>query len=156
MFSRIQTEVVLGEPNSTSVTPNPGFPAPMHSPDLSIRIPKNRSTGNLLVPPHTAQPVTGRTRFSFDAGSEQEMKNLKRYFLLINPIRLLLTSLVELPDKNMTMASGLVCDELDVQRHPELPTSSLTNKTLFLLHCSTRKPYPSLHPRLDPFRPAIS
>lgn len=49
--------------------------SPPDNPDLSIRIPKNKSTGNLLTV-RSAGPE--RTRFSFDAGSTQQVKNLKR------------------------------------------------------------------------------
>lgn len=53
------------------------------SPTLTtaLRIPKNKSTGNLLskITPASANPSEGRTRFSFDAGSAQELSNLKRY-----------------------------------------------------------------------------
>lgn len=45
------------------------------SAEQSLRIPKNKSTGNLVSPKND---VGTRTRFSFDAGSTQEMNNLKR------------------------------------------------------------------------------
>ena len=38
----------------------------------SRRLPKNKSTGNLLLRPE-AVPHAGRLRFSFDAGALQEM-----------------------------------------------------------------------------------
>ncbi|EXJ63680.1 CAMK/CAMKL/PASK protein kinase [Cladophialophora yegresii CBS 114405] len=47
--------------------------------DQTIRIPKNKSTGNLAQPSrHEGSPLSQRTRFSFDAGTAQEMSNLKR------------------------------------------------------------------------------
>lgn len=53
--------------------------SPLEAPAISIHIPKNKSTGNLLSKQFaaTAGPE-GRTRFSFDAGSTQEINNLKR------------------------------------------------------------------------------
>lgn len=54
--------------------------SPIEVPAISIHIPKNKSTGNLLSKQYaaTAGPE-GRTRFSFDAGSIQEINNLKRW-----------------------------------------------------------------------------
>ncbi|OAP58138.1 hypothetical protein AYL99_07228 [Fonsecaea erecta] len=46
--------------------------------DQSLRIPKNKSTGNLYPVKYDAPSYTQRTRFSFDAGTAQEMNNLKR------------------------------------------------------------------------------
>ncbi|KIW79126.1 hypothetical protein Z517_08966 [Fonsecaea pedrosoi CBS 271.37] len=46
--------------------------------DQSLRIPKNKSTGNLHPVKHDAPAFSQRTRFSFDAGTAQEMNNLKR------------------------------------------------------------------------------
>lgn len=46
--------------------------------DLSIRIPKNKSTGNLLAVREVVSAGPERLRFSFDAGSSQDVKNLKR------------------------------------------------------------------------------
>ena len=40
--------------------------------DSSLRLPKNKSTGNLLSRPEGV-PDPGRIRFSFDAGTMQEM-----------------------------------------------------------------------------------
>lgn len=71
-----------GKHSPTSLAPNIDVSSTMSSPDLSIRLPKNKSTGNLLAPVQTAHPDTGRMRFSFDAGSEQEIKSLKRYILV--------------------------------------------------------------------------
>jgi len=48
------------------------------SSDLGVHIPKNKSTGNLLSPRHGFNFLSARSRFSFDAGSAQEMNNLKR------------------------------------------------------------------------------
>ncbi|KAJ9608046.1 serine/threonine protein kinase [Cladophialophora chaetospira] len=54
-------------------------PTPDMSEDQSLRIPKNKSTGNLAQPTRNdASPTSQRTRFSFDAGTAQEMNNLKR------------------------------------------------------------------------------
>jgi hypothetical protein len=44
--------------------------------DTSLRLPKNKSTGNLLSHPEVPAPV--RIRFSFDAGTMQEMNELAR------------------------------------------------------------------------------
>ncbi|OQU96430.1 hypothetical protein CLAIMM_02512 [Cladophialophora immunda] len=46
--------------------------------DQSLRIPKNKSTGNLQPVKYDAPTFSQRTRFSFDAGTTQEMNNLKR------------------------------------------------------------------------------
>jgi len=43
--------------------------------DQQLRLPKNKSTGNLLSP---KTELGQRARFSFDAGSTQEITNLKR------------------------------------------------------------------------------
>jgi hypothetical protein len=40
--------------------------------DSSLRLPKNKSTGNLLSRPEGG-PDQGRIRFSFDAGTMQEL-----------------------------------------------------------------------------------
>lgn len=40
--------------------------------DSSLRLPKNKSTGNLLSRPEGV-PDQGRIRFSFDAGTMQEL-----------------------------------------------------------------------------------
>ncbi|KIV81209.1 hypothetical protein, variant 1 [Exophiala sideris] len=45
----------------------------------TLRIPKVKSTSNLLPSGHNGSPSNnGRTRFSFDSGTTQEMNNLKR------------------------------------------------------------------------------
>jgi hypothetical protein len=53
---------------------SPLFLSPFESDaqDGSRRLPKNKSTGNLLLRPE-AVPHAGRLRFSFDAGALQEM-----------------------------------------------------------------------------------
>ena len=52
------------------------------SAEQSLRIPKNKSTGNLALPvKDDASPASQRTRFSFDTGTAQEMNSLKRWDL---------------------------------------------------------------------------
>ena len=41
--------------------------------DSSLRLPKNKSTGNLLSHRPEGIPDAGRIRFSFDAGTMQEI-----------------------------------------------------------------------------------
>ncbi|RMZ77773.1 hypothetical protein DV737_g4183, partial [Chaetothyriales sp. CBS 132003] len=67
-------------PSSLSTSPAVDSSSPLTSPDLVIRIPKNRSTGNLLAAPFTTESASlSRSRFSFNAGAPaQEMSNLKR------------------------------------------------------------------------------
>jgi hypothetical protein len=45
--------------------------------DCSLRLPKNKSTGNLLSRPEGV-PDVGRIRFSFDASAMQEMNERAR------------------------------------------------------------------------------
>lgn len=56
--------------------------SPLDSPDgahTSFSFPKNKSTGNLLLQQSDNATVDrGRNRYSFDAGSAQEINNLKR------------------------------------------------------------------------------
>ncbi|KIW74027.1 hypothetical protein, variant [Phialophora macrospora] len=55
------------------------IPSPSMSGDQTLRIPKNKSTGNLAQPGRQdGSPLSQRTRFSFDAGTAQEISNLKR------------------------------------------------------------------------------
>ncbi|KPI44294.1 Serine/threonine-protein kinase ppk6 [Cyphellophora attinorum] len=62
-----------------TLSPELGFgTSPSQSPDLSIRIPKNKSTGNLLAVRDVVSAGPERTRFSFDAGSTQDVRNQKR------------------------------------------------------------------------------
>lgn len=58
---------------------SPLFLSPLKSDtqDCSLRLPKNKSTGNLLSRPEGA-PNVGRIRFSFDAGAMQEMNEMAR------------------------------------------------------------------------------
>ncbi|RMD42073.1 hypothetical protein DV735_g3045, partial [Chaetothyriales sp. CBS 134920] len=69
-------------PNSSAgaVRPPTLSTSPQSPPGLGIRIPKNRSTGNLLSGSLTADPSSiNRSRFSFNGGaSAQEMSHLKR------------------------------------------------------------------------------
>lgn len=57
----------------------PTLMIPQHdgSPDSAARIPKNKSTGSLL--PKSSEYPDRQSRFSFDAGSAQEINLLKRY-----------------------------------------------------------------------------
>jgi hypothetical protein len=58
---------------------SPLFLSPLESDaqDGSRRLPKNKSTGNLLLRPE-AVPHAGRIRFSFDVGAMQEMSEKAR------------------------------------------------------------------------------
>ena len=78
VWDGLSTDSTPEEFSPASLSPNGGLSPLISSPDLSIRIPKNKSTGNLLAPIQSASADMGRTRFSFDAGSAQEMKNLSR------------------------------------------------------------------------------
>lgn len=52
--------------------------SPNMAADQSLRIPKNKSTSNLLSMPRDDGSFAQRTRFSFDSGTSDEMNNLKR------------------------------------------------------------------------------
>ena len=52
-------------------------PSKLDTQDTSVWLPKNKSTGNLLARPEGV-PGPVRIRFSFDAGTMQEMNELAR------------------------------------------------------------------------------
>lgn len=60
------------------LSPRLSVPGAGRSGENILRIPKNKSTGNLLPSKNDASPGSQKKRFSFDAGTAQEMNNLKR------------------------------------------------------------------------------
>ena len=93
------------------------------APDLSIRIPKNKSTGNLLAT--QKEPVSaeqGRLRFSFDAGTQQGVNAMRRYVYSCDTRNMtfrLLTRCIDPLDLSMTMGWACqVCAASDGLKRP--------------------------------------
>jgi hypothetical protein len=81
-YKRVENALTRGGAGDITppLSPLLSIPSPTMSGDQALRIPKNKSTGNLAQPTRRdVSPLSQRTRFSFDAGTSQEISNLKRW-----------------------------------------------------------------------------